>query len=135
MTPTDPPARRLLTLPLGADSTTVPAARHRLAAVLREHPVPDELADAILLVASELVTNAVEHGGGAERLELEREPDAVVLRVSDRGPGLPEQRPRPLDSVRGRGLALVEALTSGWGYQQEDGGKSVWSRFELPQQN
>lgn len=123
--------RRLLTFQLGDEPSAVPAARHRLADVLADQPMPADVVDSVLLVASELVANAVEHGGGAESLELDRERDAVLLRVWDGGLGRPEPHPLVLDSVRGRGLVLVEALASSWGYEPADGHKSVWSRFEL----
>ncbi|MFR9728343.1 ATP-binding protein [Saccharopolyspora sp. MS10] len=122
---------RLLTFPLDGGRTAVPAARHAIEEVLRCRPVSAELVDAVLLVASELVANAVEHGGGADRLELDWQQDSVVLRVWDRGVGRPQQRDLDPGSVRGRGLVLVQGLSEEWGCEPRSGGKSVWSRFSL----
>ena len=125
----DPPEP--IAVPLDDDPSAVPAARRAVEAALRRHLVPAELVDVVLLVTSELVTNAVEHGGGAEHLELEWQPDSVLLRVRDRGAGRPRSQTAAPRSERGRGLPLVEAFASEWGWESHDHGKSVWSRFSL----
>lgn len=122
---------RLLTLTLGGDPSTVPVARRALEDVLRQRYAPAEFIDAVLLVASELVTNAVEHGGGADRLELDWEQTTVLLRVWDRGTGRPQPRAAGPSSARGRGLTLVEALSEEWGCEPRSGDKFVWSRLSL----
>ena len=71
------------------------------------------------LVVSELVTNAVKHGGLAPgapiRMHLDREEDRLRLEVDD-GEGLtakPDWIPQSRDSA-GRGLAIVSALSERW---------------------
>jgi anti-sigma regulatory factor (Ser/Thr protein kinase) len=64
----------------------------------------------LVLIVSELGSNAVRHGGGAGRLRLWATDAEVVCEVRDDGPGLrqapPEDRPDPSAS-NGRGLWLV----------------------------
>lgn len=82
--------------------------------------------DDAALVASELVANAVEHGTGDEvRLRLRRSGSAqlevsVFNRVHTRAAVLPERpwRMPGVDAIRGRGLAVVESLSSRIGVQR-----------------
>lgn len=62
----------------------------------------------LVIVAGELATNAIRHGGGSGRLRLWRAGDALVCEVSDGGPGITDpavglERPEPT-AVGGRGL-------------------------------
>ena len=64
--------------------------------------------DALLIVAVELATNALRHGGGAGRFQLWHREDAVLCRVIDHGPGMADPSagliaPNPL-AANGRGL-------------------------------
>jgi two-component sensor histidine kinase/putative methionine-R-sulfoxide reductase with GAF domain len=61
-------------------------------------------ATALALVFSELLQNALEHGGGAVTVELAQRNGDVVLAVSDDGAGLDGDQPS------GTGLSIVEAL-------------------------
>jgi anti-sigma regulatory factor (Ser/Thr protein kinase) len=70
----------------------------------------------LLVVATELATNVVRHGGGSGRLRLWRDGDAIVCEVSDEGPGItmPHQvgtKQVPLSTDGGRGLWLVRHFT------------------------
>ncbi|WUJ32710.1 SpoIIE family protein phosphatase [Streptomyces sp. NBC_00388] len=102
----------------------------------------DQLAEDSVLIASELVTNAVVHAGTTVevlvRLEgaVGEESPALVIEVSDHHPsrevrndpegqqdsGLPEY---------GRGLRLVSALAEAWGITYRTGLKTVWTRLPL----
>jgi anti-sigma regulatory factor (Ser/Thr protein kinase) len=70
--------------------------------------------DRLVLVASELATNAVRHGGGSGRLRLWRHGDALVCEVSDWGPGIadPATGTDPVDpgARGGRGLWICRQL-------------------------
>lgn len=91
-----------------------------------------ELIDSVELVASELVTNAVEHSAGREiGLRLERVGLAVKVRVwdaaSDAVPMGPDPAATYLDES-GRGLLLTDAVSDQWGwYRVSTGGKCVWA--------
>ncbi|MEU8820524.1 ATP-binding protein [Actinoplanes sp. NPDC048796] len=75
------------------------------------------------LVISELVTNAVQHGGGSVRLDIEAHDTQVVLSVADGSSVIP--RRREPDGRGGRGLTLVEACTVRWYVEDFRGGKRV----------
>jgi anti-sigma regulatory factor (Ser/Thr protein kinase) len=91
---------------------------------------PEDVVDTVLLLVSELVTNAVIHGGSASRLHLQVVEGHVRVAVDDHsGEALsfPEEGVDPRDG--GRGLVLVDALSSSWGCIEIEGGKRAW--FEL----
>jgi DNA-binding NarL/FixJ family response regulator len=92
--------------------------------------VPDAALDTLVLLTSELVTNVVAHARTSCHLGVELLPNAVRVSVSDG-----DERPiRPRlpgdDAESGRGLGLVEALSSNWGVIAGERGKTVW--FEVP---
>jgi anti-sigma regulatory factor (Ser/Thr protein kinase) len=93
------------------------------------------LVEDVDLVVSELVTNALLHGGdGLEapiRLELDLSGGRLTCRVVDSSPlpPMPEEAAETAES--GRGLILVEALASEWDWEDLPDGKAVWAVFEL----
>ncbi|MER6774985.1 ATP-binding protein [Streptomyces bacillaris] len=126
---------------------SVGAAR-RWAASLLPDDVPDDVRDSVVLVLSELLTNAVTHAaappppsgagaaGGGEDIEVEVVVDPggghVALAVTD-----PSDRPLPPAPVavaagadHGRGLLLLDALAQDHGWApRAGGGKCVWALF------
>jgi PAS domain-containing protein/anti-sigma regulatory factor (Ser/Thr protein kinase) len=107
-------------------------ARRFTARTLRRWKV-DEAADAVLLVVSELVTNALVHTQGAVRLDLVLRGDRVRVSVSDSSPRAPA-KPVVVDweATGGRGLLLVEAMSEAFGSVPVAGGKQVWSEVVVP---
>jgi serine/threonine-protein kinase RsbW len=93
--------------------------------------VPPEQMDTLLLLASEVVTNAVQHGAGEVGVAVSARPAAVRVEVSDPGGALPHHgTAAPVDAERGRGLHLLDVLTASWGVTPAPtGGKTVW--FEI----
>jgi hypothetical protein len=91
--------------------------------------------DAVLLVASELVTNAIRHGRGDVELRVDLTGEQVRLEVLDDGHaelGLPDVQPRPLEEG-GRGLPLVSAVSRRWGSGFDDHGRTlVWAELGAP---
>jgi anti-sigma regulatory factor (Ser/Thr protein kinase) len=83
----------------------------------------------IELLAGEVVANAVLHGpaDGEIRVEVQVDGEAVRVAVSDESPDRPRVlHPEPT-AASGRGMALVETLSSAWGIEHRDaGGKTVW---------
>jgi len=91
------------------------------------------LVDEVRLLASELVTNAVVHAGGAAHILLQRCGDQLTIAVRDGSDTLPTMRTAQSWDEGGRGLHLVEALSSADGsYPRPDGGKVVWCSIQLP---
>lgn len=115
---------------LPAGTLAVPAARRFTSETLRAWQVALRTIEIAELIVSELVGNAVEHGGGTADLGLSRLDDVVRVDVVDRSPDLPVMfTPRPVDD-RHRGLLIVAALSTRWGSVRVAAGKSVWA--ELP---
>ncbi|MBC7374563.1 MAG: ATP-binding protein [Frankiales bacterium] len=90
------------------------------------------LDDDIALVVSEMVTNAVRHGRAPVVLELETAADAVVIAVDDASPLAPRCREADDQSEGGRGLMLVDLLSTEHGVRPQPPGKTVWARLQLP---
>jgi anti-sigma regulatory factor (Ser/Thr protein kinase) len=88
--------------------------------------------EAVQLVVSELVTNALTHAPESQAIVLQLLADdaCVQVRVSDEGLNAPEQRsaPDPGSGIEsGRGIWIVDAFTDHWGTEPgEHGGKTVW---------
>lgn len=74
-------------------------------------PTADKVDDATL-IASELVANAVLHGGTGCRLRLQVAHGEVTVEVHDDSPGRPSVGPLDTDSESGRGLAMVQQLAN-----------------------
>ncbi|MEU8245144.1 ATP-binding protein [Nonomuraea sp. NPDC048916] len=80
------------------------------------------------LVVSELVTNAIRHGGGAIELRLVGHGPELACVVSDRSPAAPITVSPDVFAEFGRGLRLVEALSAAWGWIIPNGPrKFVWA--------
>jgi anti-sigma regulatory factor (Ser/Thr protein kinase) len=116
----------------GADARNVARARDTVVRRLEAEGL-STLADEVVLVVSELATNALRHGGGDFELELSRDGSEVAVRVRDHAVGTPVgASPASLDES-GRGLLIVEASARDWGATlRGDGSKSVWAAFDVP---
>jgi anti-sigma regulatory factor (Ser/Thr protein kinase)/anti-anti-sigma regulatory factor len=90
------------------------------------------MTDRAVLLANELVTNAVAHAHTEIRLRLELRGDRLHIAVRDGGPGLPRLVAPDWEAEGGRGLWLVEQLARSWGVNRHpDGGKVVWCVLSL----
>ncbi|MET9348247.1 ATP-binding protein [Streptomyces termitum] len=87
----------------------------------------------LLLVVTELVADAVRHGGTPYELRLDRAGDRVWVQLSDTGPvrARPHGRHRPA-RPGGHGLYLVERLAAAWGCVPRDRGRTVWCAAPFP---
>ncbi|WP_338894524.1 SpoIIE family protein phosphatase [Streptomyces sp. TG1A-60] len=105
-------------------------ARRHTRRVLRAWGIQSE-ADAVLLVVSELVTNALVHTDGQVRLDLTLLADRLRVAVADSSPRTPI-KPTSIgwEATGGRGILLVESTASSWGTLPVSGGKQVWA--EIP---
>ncbi len=112
-------------------------ARAQLQAELSSVVEPDMLADAVTVIA-ELVGNAVRHGkplpGDVVRVawRVRRADDGmgVTVTVTDGGSDdQPVVRRLTPDSLDGRGLAIVEALSASWGCERDGLGQTVWAEI------
>ncbi|MEV4350916.1 ATP-binding protein [Actinoplanes sp. NPDC049596] len=105
-------------------------ARHRVVTCLREWGFGGSgWLDSVAVVVSEVVTNAVQHGGDGPLIAVALDVQAarVALSVADSSAVAP--RRREPDDRGGRGLLLLDALTDRW-YVADDGdGKRVHVEF------
>ncbi|MEO3869143.1 ATP-binding protein [Nonomuraea sp. B12E4] len=80
------------------------------------------------LVVSELVTNAMRHGGGAVQLRLLTHGTELACVVTDHSHTVPVAATPDVFSEFGRGLRLVDALCTKWGWLSSGGSrKLVWA--------
>lgn len=118
-----------LRLPLGSGAEDLPAARRAVAELVGRSHANVDVTD-VTLLADELVSNALRHAGGASEIVISASADSLCVEVIDPSPALPALSPAGPRQDRGRGLAIVEQLSSAWGADPLPvGGKSVW--FEV----
>ncbi|WP_446045840.1 ATP-binding protein [Streptomyces olivaceus] len=92
-------------------------------------------AEDVLLVVSELVTNACLHAEGPDELWITCEKKVIRLEVSDRGTGQPSPRtPHRAGRPGGHGMFIVQRLCLDWGVVRTPGvaGKRVWAELGAP---
>lgn len=82
-----------------------------------------------VLLAHELVTNAISYGGGRFCVSAAVGTGLVLVKVADTGTNSPRVLHPGPESEHGRGMAIVDALASRWGTRRLPWGKVVW--FEL----
>ncbi|MEU0395506.1 ATP-binding protein [Streptomyces sp. NPDC006208] len=88
----------------------------------------------VLLLVSEIATNACKHGGGPYELRLDRAPGRLWVQVSDTSHKRPRPRgPHRAARVSGHGLYLLERLSAGWGWAPRGRGKAVWFVVVIPE--
>src|SRR5487761_528648 len=120
--------------------STAAEARRFVRETLRSWGVPGpaaraaDLIDDVVLLTSELVTNAVVHAGTEVHVTCRMSSTAVEVAVRDRHParalGVPAQPAGdPAGRTSGRGLLLPSALATAWGVTYARTSKAVWFRI------
>ncbi|HZX39439.1 MAG TPA: ATP-binding protein [Streptomyces sp.] len=92
-------------------------------------------AEDVLLVVSELVTNACLHAEGPEEMWIACDGKVLRVEVSDRGAGQPAPRtPHRAGRPGGHGMFIVQRLCLDWGVLRTPGvaGKTVWAELGAP---
>ncbi|MFP5256707.1 MAG: ATP-binding protein [Acidimicrobiia bacterium] len=111
-----------------AEVTSVAAARRFVAGELADLGARVET---VVLLVSELATNAVRHATSAFELSIERSNGLVRVEVADQGAGTPQKQPHDIEAPSGRGLQILEALADEWGVTERQPGKAVWFTLGL----
>ncbi|MFF4359295.1 ATP-binding protein [Streptomyces sp. NPDC001604] len=127
-------AAHVFPLPHAAGAVSV--VRRRIRQILTDWNLAADTAEDVLLVASELLTNAIVHALPPATLSLSRSDvdrcGAVRVEVTDTGPaaaGLPTSALDP--DEHGRGLAIVTALATRCGVHVHPGGTSRWAELQV----
>ncbi|MFJ6935353.1 ATP-binding protein [Streptomyces sp. NPDC101132] len=119
-------------LEVGADPAEVSRARRwarsRLAGC--GIGVDEPLAETLILLISELVTNAVVHTGCPAELRMLFGEPGVRVEVADVSAQPPARRHADGEDTNGRGLELVSGLADRWGWQPEGAGKRIWCEVD-----
>jgi anti-sigma regulatory factor (Ser/Thr protein kinase) len=92
-------------------------------------------AEDVLLVVSELVTNACLHAEGPDELWIALDNKVIRIEVSDKGNGQPAPRtPHRAGRPGGHGMFIVQRLCLDWGVVRSPGtaGKKVWAELGAP---
>jgi anti-sigma regulatory factor (Ser/Thr protein kinase) len=115
-----------LDLTLEPESGSVAEARARVCDAIEPH-LDDGIDQTLKLLVSEVVTNAVRHGGSGGPVELHATWNSEIrVEVQDHGAGFaPTPRDRTPDGTGGFGLFLVGRLADRWGVEN-DGATTVW---------
>lgn len=115
---------------------SVAVARHRLRDALEQAGVGETVVYDAMLVLSELVSNAVQHGLPTDDGHLDvswtMDGDRLVIEVADAGrTGSLVPRPRDVESDRGRGLVIVDDVCDSWRVDRRDGTTHVVAEMVL----
>lgn len=98
--------------------------------------IAEERLTDVLLVVVELVTNAIEHGGGPRWVGVSRTRSAFRIEVQDSNLGqlTPGVSRFGASAFRGRGLVLVRRMCQDWGVLRDNGSgrKTVWTTVPCP---
>jgi CheY-like chemotaxis protein len=115
---------------LPAALTSGGLARSHLRALLDDWELTD-LLDEVELLTTELVNNAVMHARSDVVLTVRRSVQCLHVSVSDTGEGVPKRPDAGIEATHGRGLMLVEAMSSDWGATVNGAQKVLWFELEL----
>jgi anti-sigma regulatory factor (Ser/Thr protein kinase) len=126
------PAMERQTFTVRPEPHSVPRAREWVIALAEPFVSRARIAD-LRLVISEVITNAVRHGGSGDVVVgVMPKEGYLCVQVTDTGDGF-APRPRALepDDDGGFGLFLVERLTRRWGLTRENQNTRVWFEFDF----
>ena len=119
---------------LDGDADAPARGRHAVTAVLAGWGCAESAQQDLLLVVSELVTNAVVHGAEPIVVTVVRAAERVRVEVTDgAADASPHNNRAAPDAETGRGLSVVTRLAVAWGWRATPGrGKTVWAELPLP---
>lgn len=110
------------------EPASVAAARRHVEGVLDRWQL-SEISWNCLQLISELATNAVIHARTEFTVELSRDGNLLRVCVHDGSTAAPGVRHYGSDSTTGRGMRLVDSMSTCWGVERADDGKTIW--FEI----
>jgi anti-anti-sigma factor len=126
------PARRRVQLELPHELVSPRRARQFADEICRSWHVPPDKAVDVVLVASELVENALLFTSSDCVLRMELHEGLLSVAVRDSSPWPPVRNTPFPEQHDGRGLIIVERTAAAWGWMPASDGKVVWATFALP---
>jgi anti-sigma regulatory factor (Ser/Thr protein kinase) len=119
----------------GPGPESIAQVRADLRCTLRGAGFDEDVADTVVLLASELATNAVQHGQGRppRRIEVRliTASTGLYVEVADNNRQMPQPRRARDSDTGGRGLLLLAQLGQKWGVTLDAGpGKHTWVLVE-----
>jgi anti-sigma regulatory factor (Ser/Thr protein kinase) len=87
---------------------------------------PEPLVETAELLITELIANAIQHASSSPVMHIDVDSGTVRISVSDESSQTPDVRHGGLEEEGGRGLMLIEALSTSWGWTRTTGGKQIW---------
>src|ERR1700722_4255047 len=118
----------MATMRLPPEPASAGEARRLVHGALQEGVRPADL-DAVVLLTSEVVTNAVLHAGTPVDLVVGTVQGCIQIEATDAGEQAPVVLDPASDTTRGRGMGIVAALSQEWGVIPTARGKTVWFRY------
>jgi anti-sigma regulatory factor (Ser/Thr protein kinase) len=112
---------------LPRDPSSAGAARRFIEARVSAWSFPQPAAEQLVLIGSELVTNAVLHARTDLTLTLELDDGRARISVKDQSKAPATLRHYRTDALTGRGLGVVASLSDSWGISAAADGKVVWA--------
>ncbi|MFJ9598261.1 ATP-binding protein [Streptomyces virginiae] len=86
----------------------------------------------VLLVMSELLSNACQHAFGPVCLDIGLDDGRLTVAVTDRSFAVPVLQPWQPGEPHGHGLHIIDCLATDWGVTPVSGGKTVWATLPAP---
>jgi len=110
-----------------ASSAQLGSLRTQLRCLASLWALPEDCVDALVMIVNELVCNAIDHARTMCEVTVRHSRTLVRVLVTDDSPLPPRIPPHDVTAPRGRGLQMVKALASRWGWTARHHGKTVWA--------
>lgn len=124
-----------LHLDLPADAESLAVVRERVASWLMSLGAPADQVGDIVLVVNEACSNSIEHayiGGGARTIRISADIESQFICIAIEDFGKWKTDTSKTDASRGRGLALMRAMSARVGLHTSTGGTRVSLSFPSP---
>jgi anti-sigma regulatory factor (Ser/Thr protein kinase) len=131
------PLSKVQSLELPDTPSSVALARAFVVSNLEYWSAPGPAIEEARLLVSELTTNALHPNHVFDPddariwLQISSGPDGRLrIEVRDHNPKVPEMRNPSVDDENGRGLVIIDALSTNWGHFWDEGAKTVWAELD-----
>ena len=123
--------RRIVSFQGDPVASAASGIRHELRAAFPAWGLDDDAVDDALLVVEEMVANVVDHARTPFRLVVGLDGTVLRIAVHDRCPLPVRAQELDLGRRRGRGLLMVDNISTRWGSDADADGKTVWAELAV----